>query len=107
MESDVLATPMSEVRAVLAWFEALPLPEAAFAYTDEDSQHLSQRVPPGSGTASLPWVWRGYSWVEDCPSLQAEVLVSLAMALHPTIPCSLARLYVSWKMLARTMRLVL
>jgi hypothetical protein len=106
-EPDTLATPMQDVRAVLAWIDALPLPDAIFRYSDEDSQLLGQRIAPGTGTERIPPVWRGYSWIDDCPPLQGEVLVSLATALHPRAYDSFTGVLTSWKLLARTMRTIL
>src|SRR6266702_2516341 len=37
--------PRCDMRAVLAWLETGPFPEATRAYTDEQNQHLAQRCP--------------------------------------------------------------
>lgn len=52
-------------------------------------------------------VWRGYSWKEECPPLHGEVIISLAIALHPMAAYSLSMLLASWKLLARMMRVIL
>lgn len=107
MQPDILATPVRNVRAVLAWMEALSFPYAIFRYTDEESQHLSQRIPPKPGPDDIQRIWRGYSWIKECPPLHGEVIISLAIALHPLETYSFDRLFTSWKLLARMMRIIL
>jgi hypothetical protein len=107
MRPDVLATPVRHARAVFAWMETLSFPDAIFSYADEESQHLCQRIPPRPGPEDMRRVWRGYSWIEECPPLHGEVIISLAIALHPMAAYSLSMLLASWKLLARMMRVIL
>jgi hypothetical protein len=99
--------PRCEMRAVLAWLETRPFPETTRAYTDEHSQHLAQHCPPGSAPDGSVHLWRGYAWEERCPPLGGDVLVSLAVALHPLAPSPFASLLVAWHVLARAMSTVL
>ncbi len=99
--------PMCDMRAVLAWLETCPFPEATRAYTDEQNQHLAQRCPPGSAPNGSVHLWRGYAWEESCPPLGGDVLVSLAVALQPLAPSPFASLLIGWHVLARAMRMVL
>jgi len=99
--------PRCDMRAVLAWLETCPFPEATRAYTDEQNQHLAQRCPPGSAPNGSLHLWRGYAWEENCPPLGGDVLVSLAVALQPLAPSPFASLLIGWHVLARAMRMVL
>jgi hypothetical protein len=99
--------PRCDMRAVLAWLETCPFPEATRAYTDEQNQHLAQRCPPGSAPNGSLHLWRGYAWEESCPPLGGDVLVSLAVALQPLAPSPFASLLIGWHVLARAMRMVL
>lgn len=107
MQPDILMTPVGHVRAVLAWMETLSYPDAIFGYNDEESQSLGQRIPPCPYPDGTPRIWRGYSWIGVCPPLHGEVLLSLATALHPRAMYTFPRLFTSWKMLARMMRVIL
>ncbi len=99
--------PRCDMRAVLAWLETCPFPEATRAYTDEQNQHLAQRCPPGNAPDGSVHLWRGYVWEDTCPPLGGEVLVSLAVALSPLAPSPFASLLIAWRVLARAMRTVL
>ncbi len=99
--------PRCNMRAVLAWLEMCPFPETIQAYTDEQSQHLAHRCPPGRAPDGSVHLWRGYAWEDSCPALGGEVLVSLAVALHPCAPSPLMSLLIAWSVLARAMRTVL
>src|SRR6266700_1383207 len=99
--------PRCEMRAVLAWLETCPFPETVQAYTDEHSQHLARRCPPGSAPDGSVHLWRGYAWEESCHLLGGNVLVSLAVALHPLAPSPFVSLLIGWHVLARAMRTVL
>ena len=107
MQPDILTMPVSQVRAVLAWMEALPYPNAIFGYADEESQDLGRQIPPQPDSDGTPRIWRGYSWIQVCPPLHGDVLISLASALHPLATYSFPRLFASWKLLARMMRVIL
>ena len=99
--------PRCNMRAVLAWLETCPFPETVQAYTDEHSQQLARRCPPGSVPDGSVHLWRGYAWEESCPPLGGNVLVSLAVALHPLAPSPFVSLLIGWHVLARAMRMVL
>src|SRR5260221_6721630 len=86
MSPATLMEPMCDMRAVLAWLETRPLPEMIQAYTDEQNQYLAQHCPPGSAPNGSVHLWRGYAWEDTCPPLGGNVLVSLAVALHPLAP---------------------
>jgi len=107
MSSETLAESRGDMRAVLAWLETCPFPEALSAYTDEHSQHLARRCPPESAPDGSVHLWRGYAWEERCPLLGGDVLVSLAVALHSLAPSPFVSLLISWHVLARAMRTVL
>ncbi len=107
MSPEILTEPMCDMRAALAWLETCPFPEATRAYTEEQSQHLAQRCPPGSAPDGSVHLWRGYAWEESCPPLGGDVLVSLAVALQPLAPSPFASLLIGWRVLARAMRTVL
>jgi hypothetical protein len=104
---DTFAEPMCDMRSVLAWLETCPLPETIQAYTDEQSQHLARLCSPGSAPNGSIHLWRGYAWEENCPPLGGNVLISLAVALHPCAPSPLMSLLIAWSILARAMRTVL
>jgi hypothetical protein len=106
LRPDILATPVRNARAVFAWMETLPMPDAIFRYTDEESRHLCQRIPPRPGPEDMRRIWRGYSWIEKCPPLHGEVIISLAIALHPQATYSFSGLLASWKVLARMLRVI-
>ena len=107
MSPAALMESICDMRAVLAWLETRPFPETIQAYTDEHSQHLAQRCPPGSVPNGNAYLWRGYVWEDSCPPLGGDVLVSLAVALHPLAPSPFASLLIGWHVLARAMRTVL
>ncbi len=98
---------MCDMRAVLAWLETCPFPETIQAYTDEQSQYLAHRCPPGSASDESIHLWRGYAWEDSCPPLGGDVLVSLAVAHQPLAPSPFASLFIGWHVLARAMRMVL
>src|SRR5712692_2675164 len=107
MSPETRMEPVCDMRAVLAWLETCPFPETIQAYTEEQSQHLARRCPPGSAPDGSVHLWRGYAWEESCPPLGGDVLVSLAVALHPLAPSPFASLLIGWRVLARAMRTVL
>jgi hypothetical protein len=107
MSPETITEPMCDMRAVLAWLETCPFPETIQAYTDEQNQHLARRCPPGSAPDGSVHLWRGYAWEESCPPLGGDVLISLAVALHPLAPSTFASLLISWRVLGRAMRTVL
>jgi hypothetical protein len=107
MRPDILATPVKHARAVFAWMETLSIPDAIFRYTDEESGHLCQRIPLRPSPEDMRRVWRGYSWIEECPPLHGEVIISLAVALHPQATYSFSGLLANWKVLARMLRVIL
>ena len=107
MQPDILTTPISHARAVLAWMETLSYPDAIFGYNDEESQYLAQQIQPRPAPDGVPRIWRGYSWIRACPPLYGEVLISLASAHHPLATYAFPRLFASWKLLARMMRVIL
>jgi hypothetical protein len=96
-----------EMLAELAWLETCPFPETVQEYTKEQNQHLAKRCPPGSAPDGSVHLWRGYAWEESCPPLGGDVLISLAVALHPLAPSTFASLLISWRVLGRAMRTVL
>jgi len=102
-----LMEPMCNMRAVLAWLETCPFPEATRVYTDKHSQHLARHCPPGSAPDGSVHLWRGYAWEENCPPLGGDVLVSLAVALQSLAPSPFTSLLIGWHVLARAMRMVL
>lgn len=104
---ETLTRPLSEVRAVLAWLETCPFPGTLLAYTEEHSQQLARRCPPGKASGEGGRLWRGYAWNADCPALGGEVLVSLAVALRPETSWPFLSLRIGWNILARAMRTVL
>jgi hypothetical protein len=104
---ETFTTSIRDVRAVLAWLETCPFPETVQAYTEEHSQQLARRCPPGSASYGRERLWRGYAWDVTCPALGGEVLVSLAVALRPETPWPLLSLRIGWHILARAMRTVL
>ena len=104
---DTPASSMRDVRAVVAWLETCPLPQAPQAYTDEQCAQLARRCPLGSASTSCVHQWHGYAWETTCPPLGGEVLVSLAVALPPRAPFPFASLLIGWSVLARAMRAVL
>jgi len=99
--------PICDTLAVLAWLEMCPFPETIQEYTDEQSQHLARRCPPGCSPDGSVHLWRGYAWEERCPQLGGDVLVSLAVALQSLTPSPLVSLLIGWHVLARAMRTVL
>ena len=101
------AEPICDMRAVLAWLETCPFPKTIQAYADEQCRRLARRCPPGSAPDGSVHLWRGYAWKEHCPPLGGDVLVSLAVALHPLAPSPFVSLLIGWRMLARAMRTVL
>jgi hypothetical protein len=107
MSPETCMEPMFDMRAVLACLEMCPFPETIQAYTDEHSQHLAQRCPPGSALDGSVHLWHGYAWEDSCPSLGGNVLISLAVAPHPCAPTPLMSLLIAWSVLARAMRTVL
>ncbi len=107
MSPETCMEPVCDMRAVLAWLETCPFPETTRAYTDEQSQQLAHRCPPGSAPDGSVHLWRGYAWKASCPPLGGDVLVSLAVALHPLAPSPFASLLIGWHVLARAMRTVL
>jgi len=101
------AEPLGEMRSVLAWLETCPSPQTIQAFTDEQSQQLALRCPPGSAVDGSLCQWRGYAWETTCPPLGGDALVSLAVAIPTrTIPL-FDSLHVGWCVLARAMRAVL
>ena len=107
MSPETRTEPMCDMRAALAWLETCPFPEATRAYTDKQSQHLAHSCPPGSAPDGSEHLWHGYAWEESCPSLGGNVLISLAVALHPCALSPLMSLLIAWSVLARAMRTVL
>lgn len=104
---ETLTRPLQEVRAVLAWLETCPYPDASQAYSEEHSQHLARRYPPGSAPRGESRLWRGYAWDAPCSVLGGDVVVSLAVGLRPQTPWPLLSLRIGWNILARAMRTVL
>src|SRR5260221_2572761 len=104
---DTPTSSMRDIRAVVAWLETCPFPQATQGYTDEQCAQLAQHCPLGSVSTSCVHRWRGYAWEESCPPLGGEVLVSLAVALPPRAPSPFASLLIGWSALARAMRAVL
>jgi hypothetical protein len=107
MSPETLTEPMCDMRAALAWLETRPFPETTRAYTDEQRQHLAQRCPPRSAPDGSVHLWHGYAWEDSCPSLGGNVLISPAVALHPSAPSPFMSLLIAWSVLARAMRTVL
>lgn len=104
---DAPASSTRDMRAVVAWLETCPLPQAPQAYTDEQCAQLARRCPLGSASTCSVHRWHGYGWEESCPPLGGEVLVSLAVALPPGAPSPFASLRIGWSVLARAMHAVL
>jgi hypothetical protein len=101
------AEPLGEMRSVLAWLEMCPSPEAVQTLSDEQSQYLARRCPPGNTVDGSLCRWRGYAWETTCPPLGGNALISLAVAIPTrTIPL-FDSLHVGWRVLARAMRAVL
>src|SRR5258707_14619322 len=107
MIPDAFAEPMGEVRSLLTWLETCPSPETIQAFTDEQSQQLALRCPPGSAVDGSLCQWRGYAWETTCPPLGGDALILLAVAIPTrTIPL-FDSLHVGWRVLARAMHAVL
>ena len=104
---DTPASSTRDVRAVVAWLETCPFPQAPQGYTKEQCAQLARCCPLGSASTSCVHRWHGYAWEESCPPLGGDVLVSLAVALPPRAPSSFASLLIGWSVLARAMRAVL
>ncbi len=107
MSPDLLLEPRCTLRSVLAWLETCPFPETIQAYSEEQGQHLACRFPPGNVADTIAHHWQGYAWEAACPPLGGEVLVSLAVAVPPLAASLFSHLLMSWRALARAMRMVL
>jgi hypothetical protein len=104
---DTFAEPLGEMRSLLTWLETCPSSDTIQAFTDEQSQQLALRCPPGSAVDGNPCRWRGYAWETSCPPLGGDVLVSLAVAIPTSTIPSFDSLSLGWQVLARAMRAVL
>ncbi len=107
MSPEPLAESTRDMCSVLTWLETSPFPETIRAYTGEQCQQLARHCPPGNATDGRANLWHGYVWNTPCAPLGGDVLVSLAVAIHPLVPSPFASLLVSWSVLARAIRTVL
>lgn len=104
---DLSISPAHLVQQGVCWLASrcAAIPEQVFTYEEEDQLRLARRLSPGGPAAT----WQGYSWIDDCPCLHGEVIVSLAQACasgrHP--PGDLFLLLKRWQQLATTMALIL
>lgn len=104
---DTPVVAMRKVSPTLSWLERCPFPESPRPYTDEECRQLARRLSPGQTPEGFPRRWQGYRWTALCPPLGGVALISLAVATSPGEPAPFARLFTAWKLLARTMRVVL
>lgn len=98
---------MREVSPTLSWLEMCPFPASPRPYTDEECRQLALRLYPGQSPDLLSHWWQGYRWMALCPPLGGVAVISLVVASPPGEPAPFARLLTAWKLLARTMRVVL
>ena len=96
-----------DMRSVLAWLEMCPFPETIWAYPEEQCQQLARRYPSGNAADGRANLWHGYVWNTPCPPLGGDVLVSLAVAIHPLVPSPFASLLLSWSVRLTRFRRVL
>jgi hypothetical protein len=95
------------LRSLLAWLETCPWPETIQAYTQAQRRSLACLLPPGTAVDGRAQHWQGYAWEVVCPPLGGDVLVSLAVTLPLPDPAPFFSLLMSWRALARALRLVL
>jgi len=96
---EAFAEPLGEMRSLPTWLEMCPSPETIQAFTDEQSQQLAQRCPPGSAVDGSLCQWRGYAWETSCPPLGDDALVSLAVAIPTLTLPPFDSLHVGWRVL--------
>jgi hypothetical protein len=104
---DTLLASGQTVKWVLDWLSKAA-PSCAHGMGEEECMALARRLPPGCDMSGLPRIWKGFAWIDDCPALGEEVIVTLALAIDPRLAdrVSLAHLAGSWKLLATFMALL-
>lgn len=107
MIPDTFAGPLGEIRSLLTWLETCPFSDTIQAFTDEQSQQLALRCPPGSTVDGILCRWHGYAWETICLPLAGDALVSLAVAIPTRALPPFDSLRLGWRVLARAMRAVL
>ena len=104
---DPLLEQRCQLGSVLTWLETCPWPEAIQAYTQAQRQLLACLLPPGTRADGRAQHWQGYAWEVVCPPLGDDVLISLAVTLPLPDSAPFFSLLMSWRALARALRLVL
>ena len=107
MKPEQFAEPLGDMHSVLTWLETCSFPETIQTLSDAHSQHLARSFPPGDTVDGGLHRWRGYAWETNCPLLGGHALVSLAVTTRSDALPPFASLRLSWRVLARAMRVVL
>lgn len=97
-----VVTNFPHCRAWLAWLERVRMPLQYHRIDDRDSAALGTTNPPGHGaTGTAGWTWRGAIWQERIGTLGGLCVVTLAQAIPPDEPYSMALIFACWHELAR------
>lgn len=101
--SDVLTTPVGQMRRMFTWLMELPDPQKgeAMLLPKDIQEAMSRMNPPQSGFS-----WCGYAWRSECPTM-GQVLIAQAITYPSSLMCLAELLVACWRQIAGVMYEVL